>query len=98
MGYIFYVSPCQERQHFEDIYCSHVFCLRHFTGTKKYHQHYYYYHFMAPWTLSGTTRVSQCQKVHLAIFWIFWCKMKITQADAPVIQMDCSSKRYHIAG
>jgi len=30
---------------------------------------------MALWTLSGTTRVSQYQKVHFAIFWIFWCKM-----------------------
>ena len=26
---------------------------------------------------------------HFAIFWIFWCKMKITQADAPTIWMDC---------
>jgi len=39
-------------------------------------------HFTALWTLSGTTRVSWYQKVHFAIFWIFWCKMKITQADA----------------
>jgi len=46
-------------------------------------------HFMALWTLSGTTRVSRYQKVHFAIFWIFWCKMKITQADAPTIEMDC---------
>ena len=23
------------------------------------------------------------EKVHFAIFWIFWCKMKITQADVP---------------
>jgi len=44
---------------------------------------------MALWTLSGTTWVSQYQKVHFAIFWIFWCKKKITQADAPTIQMDC---------
>jgi len=29
------------------------------------------------------------QKVHFAVFWIFWCKMKITQADAPTIRMDC---------
>jgi len=29
------------------------------------------------------------QKVHFTIFWIFWCKMKITQADAPTIRMDC---------
>jgi len=44
---------------------------------------------MAFWTLSGATRVSQYQKVHFAIFWIFWCKMKITQADTPTIRMDC---------
>jgi len=44
---------------------------------------------MALWSMSGTTRVSQYQKVHFAIFWIFWCKMKITQADAPTIRMDC---------
>ena len=46
-------------------------------------------HFTALWTLSGTTRVSRHQKVHFAIFWIFWSKMKITQADAPKIMMDC---------
>jgi len=46
-------------------------------------------HFTALWTLSGTTRVSWHQKVHFAIFWIFWCKMKITQADTPTIWMDC---------
>ena len=45
--------------------------------------------FTALWTLSGTTRVSQYQKKHYAVFWIFWCKMKITQADTPTIQMDC---------
>jgi len=44
---------------------------------------------MALWTLSGTTRVSSYQKVHFAIFWIFWSKMKITQADAPTVWMDC---------
>ena len=37
--------------------------------------------FTVLWTLSGTTRVSWYQKVHFAIFWIFWCQMKITQAD-----------------
>jgi len=37
----------------------------------------------------GKTRVSWYQKVHFAIFWIFWCKMKITQADTPTIRMDC---------
>ena len=50
-----------------------------------------------PWTIystlylraSRTTRVSWYQKVHFSIFWIFWCKMKITQADTPTIQMDC---------
>jgi len=46
-------------------------------------------HFTALWTLSGTTRVSRYQKVHFAIFWMFWSKMKITQADAPTIWMDC---------
>ena len=46
-------------------------------------------HFTALWTLSGTTRVSRYQKVHFTIFWIFWSKMKITQADAPTIWMDC---------
>ena len=45
--------------------------------------------FTALWTLSRTTRVNWYQKVHFAIFWIFWCKMKITQADAPTIRMDC---------
>jgi len=34
-------------------------------------------HFTALWTLSGTTRVSWHQKVHFAIFLIFWSKMKI---------------------
>jgi len=33
--------------------------------------------------------MSWYQKVHFAIFWIFWSKMKITQADAPTIWMDC---------
>ena len=46
-------------------------------------------HFTALWTLSGTTQVSQYQKEHFAIFWIFWTKMKITQADASTIWMDC---------
>ena len=47
---------------------------------------------MALWTLSGTTtRVSQYQKIYFAIFWIFWCKMKITQADTPTIRMYCHS-------
>ena len=40
-----------------------------------------------------TTRISQYQKVHFAIFWIFWSKMKITQADAPAIWMDCHPSR-----
>jgi len=51
--------------------------------------YYYYNHFLALGTLYRTTRVSQYQKVHFAIFWIFWCKMKITRADAPTIWMDC---------
>jgi len=54
--------------------------------TKHTHTHN---HFTALWTLSGATRVSWYQKVHFAIFWIFWSKMKITQADAPTIWMDC---------
>jgi len=48
-------------------------------------------HFTALWTLSGTIQVSRYQKVHFAIFWIFWCKIKITQADTPTVQMDCHS-------
>jgi len=39
---------------------------------------YAHYHFTALWTLSGTTQVSWYQKVHFAIFWIFWCIIKIT--------------------
>ena len=46
-------------------------------------------HFTSLCTLSGTTRMSRYQKVHFAIFWIFWSKMKITQADAPTVWMDC---------
>jgi len=46
-------------------------------------------HFTALWTLPGTTRVSWYQKVRFAVFSIFWCKMKITQADTPTIRMDC---------
>jgi len=48
-----------------------------------------YNHFMALCTMSRTTRVSQYQKVHFTILWIFSSKMKITQADAPTIWMDC---------
>ena len=46
-------------------------------------------HFTAFQTFSETTRVSWYQKVHFAIFWIFWSKMKITQANTPTIWMDC---------
>ena len=46
-------------------------------------------HFTALWTLSGTTQVRCYQKIHFGIFWIFWCKMKITQADTPTIRTDC---------
>jgi len=46
-------------------------------------------HFTALWTLFGTTWVSWYQKVHFTIFWIFWFKMKIIQADTPTIRMDC---------
>ena len=41
------------------------------------------------WTLYRTTQVRWYQKVNFAIFWISCCKMKITQADAPTIKMDC---------
>jgi len=66
-----------ERKHIVD---KSVKCLSH-THTHN--------HFTAFWTLSGTTLVSRYQKVHFAIFWIFWSKMKITQADTPTIWMDC---------
>jgi len=46
-------------------------------------------HYTALWTMSGITRVSWYQKVYFANFWIFWCKMKITQARAPTTWMDC---------
>jgi len=52
------------------------------------HTHTHNY-FTALCTLYGTTRVSWYQKVHIAIFWIFWWIMKITQADTPTIQMYC---------
>jgi len=45
------------------------------------HAHTHNNHFTALWTLSGTTWVSWYQKVHFAIFWIFWCKMYITQCN-----------------
>jgi len=45
-------------------------------------------HFTALWTKSGTTRVSRYQKVHFAIFGIFWSKMKITQTDIPTNWMN----------
>jgi len=48
----------------------------------------HYSHFMALWTLSGTTRVSQYQKV-LPSSGFSGAKMKITQADAPTVWMDC---------
>jgi len=60
-----------------------IFCQFHT------HTHTQHNHFTALWTLSGTTRVSRYQKVHFAIFWIFWSKMKITQTDAPTVWMDC---------
>ena len=50
-------------------------------------------HYTALWTLSGTTWVSWYQKVHFATFWMFWCKMKITQADTSTIRMDCHPSR-----
>ena len=37
--------------------------------------------FYTLWTSSGTTCVSWYQKEHFAVFWIFCCKMKITQVD-----------------
>jgi len=51
--------------------------------------YYNYNHFMAVWIMSVITRVSQYQKVHFVFFLIFWCKMKITQADASTIWIDC---------
>jgi len=60
--------------------------LLHKSGGLMAHTHN---HFTALWTLSGTTRVSWYQKVHFTIFWIFWTKMKITQADISTIRMDC---------
>jgi len=50
-------------------------------------------HFTAHWTMSKTTRVSWYQKLHFIIFWIFWCKINIAQADAPTIWMDCYPSR-----
>ena len=58
-------------------------------NSNKTNTHTHTNHFIAFWTLSVSTRVSQYQKVHFAIFWIFGCKMKTTQADAPTIRMDC---------
>jgi len=54
---------------------------------------------MSLWTLSGITQMSQYQKVHLTIFWIFWSKMNITQADVPTIWMEWNIHyvEYHIA-
>ena len=46
-------------------------------------------HFTALWTLSGKTQLSWYLKVHFTIFWILWCKMKITQVDRLTIRMDC---------
>jgi len=34
-----------------------------------------------PYPLSPSNMIHGIQKVDFAIFWIFWCKMKITQAD-----------------
>jgi len=48
-------------------------------------------HFTALCTLSGLAGTRRY--VHFAIFWIFWCKMKITQADTPTVQMDYHPSR-----
>jgi len=56
---------------------------------KKLNNTHTYNHYTALWSLSGTSRVSRYQKVHFAVFWIFWSKMKITQTDATTIWMDC---------
>ena len=61
----------------------------HMSSTSTCYISHTHNHFTALWTLSRTTQVSWYQKVHFAIFWIFWCKMKITQADTPTIRMDC---------
>jgi len=42
-----------------------------------YYYYYYYNRFTAPWTLSGTTRVSQYQKGKtrkIKPIWIYWSK------------------------
>jgi len=52
------------------------------------HTHTHTQPFYSSLDLSGTIWVSWYQKVHFAIFWIFWCKMKITQADCHPIQTD----------
>ena len=46
------------------------------------------------WLGFPTSHLWQCppgdtQQSLLAIFWVFWCKVKTTQADAPTIRMDC---------
>jgi len=45
-------------------------------------------HFTVLYILSQTTSVSWYQKVHFTILSVFWCKMKITQADTRTIQMN----------
>jgi len=85
----FHYTSCHSLQYYYCHWCwtgTGKQCTVHSTCCTTIHTHN---HFTALWTLFGTTWVSQYQKVHFAIFWIFWCKMKITQADAPTIRMDC---------
>jgi len=58
----------------------HILCTYSITHTPP---------FYGSMDFDGTTQVSQYRKVYFAIFWIFWSKMKITQADAPTVWMDC---------
>ena len=50
------------------------------------HTHTHTQSFYSSLVLVRATWVSWYQKLHFAIFWIFWCKMK---AAAPTIRMDC---------
>jgi len=50
---------------------------------------YTHNHFTALWTLSRTPGWAG------TIFCIFWCKMKIIQADAPTIWTDCHPHHFY---
>jgi len=53
------------------------------------HEHCVNTHRQPFYSSSDFVRDNPGELVHFAIFWIFWCKMKITQADAPTIRIDC---------